>query len=157
MRVDWLFVGVVECAPATQELGRLVVKNGLDGGPQLARRPMNADRLSKRTNMPPIVSSPDCRCPRPRAEFRTRLISNFGTTVGDVSGQPPDVGGMTVNERLFTAGLIGEFDAAINAGDRHRAIELLKQAAVSEDSAATTVDAVLANPSKYGYPRPSLK
>jgi hypothetical protein len=57
---------------------------------------------------------------------------------------------MTVNERLFTAGLIGEFDATIDTGDRHRAIELLKQVAISESSAAATVDAVLANPSKYG-------
>jgi hypothetical protein len=62
---------------------------------------------------------------------------------------------MTVNERLFTAGLIGQFDAAIDTGDRHRAIELLKQVAMSENRAVTTVDAVLANPSKYGYPRSS--
>ena len=62
---------------------------------------------------------------------------------------------MTVNERLFTAGLHGQFDAAIDAGERHRAIELLKQVEMSEGSAAATVDAVLANPSKYGYPRPS--
>jgi hypothetical protein len=62
---------------------------------------------------------------------------------------------MTVNERLFTAGLLGEFDAAIDVSDRQRAIELLEQVAMSPESAATTVDAVLANPSNYGYPRPS--
>lgn len=73
----------------------------------------------------------------------------------DVSEQRPDFGGMTVNERLFTAGLVGQFDAAIDAGDRDRAIDLLTRVAMSESSAATTVDAVLANPSKYGYPRSS--
>jgi len=62
---------------------------------------------------------------------------------------------MTLNERLFTAGLLGQFDAAINAGDRERAIELLVQVSMSESSAVATVDAVLANPSKYGFLRPS--
>jgi hypothetical protein len=62
---------------------------------------------------------------------------------------------MTVNERLFAAGLVRQFDAAIDGSDRHRAVDLLKQVAMSESSAATTVDAILANPSKYGYPRPS--
>ncbi len=72
-----------------------------------------------------------------------------------MSGQRPDFSGMTVNERLFTSGLVEQFDAATDAGDRHRAIELLQQVAMSESSATTTVDAVLANAPKYGYPRPS--
>jgi hypothetical protein len=83
------------------------------------------------------------------------MTLTLGTTVDYMSAQPPDFGGMTVNERLFTAGLLGQFDAAIDSGDRQRALELLKQVAMSEDSAATTVEAVLANPSKYGFPRPS--
>lgn len=62
---------------------------------------------------------------------------------------------MTVNERLFAAGLLGPFDAAIDSGDRQGAVEVLRQVAMSEDSAAATVDAVLANPSKHGFPRPS--
>jgi hypothetical protein len=62
---------------------------------------------------------------------------------------------MTVNERLVTAGLLGQWDAAIDAGDRQRAIEVLRQVAMSADSAAATVDAVLANPSYYGFPQPS--
>jgi len=72
-----------------------------------------------------------------------------------VSGQRPNFGGMTANERLFTAGLLDEFGAAIDVSDRQRAIELLEQVAMSADSATTTVDAVLANPTNYGYPRPS--
>ncbi len=62
---------------------------------------------------------------------------------------------MTVNERLFTAGLVREFDAAIDSGNRQLAIQLLEQVAMSGDSAASTVDAVLADPAKYGYPRRS--
>lgn len=77
------------------------------------------------------------------------------TTVDLVNAQRPDFGGMTVNERLLAAGLVGQFDAAIHAGDRGRAIELLSQVGMSESSAASTVDAVLADPTHYGYPGPS--
>jgi hypothetical protein len=59
---------------------------------------------------------------------------------------------MTVNEALATAGLIRQWDAAIGAGDRHAAIDVLSKV-FDESSAAATVDAVLAEPSKYGYPR----
>jgi hypothetical protein len=86
-----------------------------------------------------------------RARIRRRHIA---ATVNDVSWERPEFGGMTVNERLVTAGLIGQFDAAIDAGDRHRAMDLLRQVAMSESSAAATVDAVLADPSRCGYPRP---
>ena len=72
-----------------------------------------------------------------------------------MSKQAPDFGGMTVNERLFTADLLGPWDAAVNAGDRKRAIEVLQQVSMSESSAAATVDAVLSKPSEYGFLRPS--
>lgn len=62
---------------------------------------------------------------------------------------------MTVNERLHDAGLTSEFDTAIDSGDRSAAIALLMKVAMSESSAAGTVDAVLANPTRYGYPRGS--
>ena len=73
----------------------------------------------------------------------------------DVKGQRQDFGGMTVNERLFVAGLLQQFDSAIDSSDRQRAIELLLRVAMSDAGAAETVDAVLANPAKYGYPRSS--
>ena len=41
----------------------------------------------------------------------------------DVTEARPNFGGMTVNERLVAAGLLGQFDAAINVGDRQRAID----------------------------------
>ena len=72
-----------------------------------------------------------------------------------MSRQVPDFGGMTVNERLSTADLLEPWDAAVNARDRERAIEILLQVSMSEADAAATVDAVLSNPSKYGFIRPS--
>jgi hypothetical protein len=70
-----------------------------------------------------------------------------------VVDDPSNFDGMTVNERLFVAGLLEEWDAAMNTADRSRAIEILTRADMSEDGAASTVDAVLANPAKYGFPR----
>lgn len=60
---------------------------------------------------------------------------------------------MTVHERLFMAGLVDQFDTAIDAGDRQRALELLLRVAMTDDAAGETVDAVMADPAKYGYPR----
>ncbi len=62
---------------------------------------------------------------------------------------------MTLNERLFAAGLVEQLDAAISSGDRQRAIEILVEVALSDASAGETLDAVLANPEKYGYPSSS--
>ncbi len=59
---------------------------------------------------------------------------------------------MTVNEALVTAGLIEQWDAAIETGDRHAAIEVLSKV-FNETTAAATADAVMAEPAKYGYPR----
>ena len=75
----------------------------------------------------------------------------LGTTLDCVS--EPTFGGMTLNERLFAARLLGQWDAAIGAGQREDAIALLKQVEMSEEGAAATVDAVLSNPSNYGFPR----
>ncbi|MFD1860568.1 hypothetical protein EHW97_09665 [Aeromicrobium camelliae] len=71
-----------------------------------------------------------------------------------MSGQGPSFGGMTVNERLSAAGLLDQFDSAINEGVRERAIELLQQVAMNEVAAATTVDTILGNPTRYGYADP---
>jgi hypothetical protein len=72
-----------------------------------------------------------------------------------VSQERPDFGGMTVNERLFASGLIAEFDAAINVGDRQAALDLLTHVGMSTSGAEASVDAILADPSTYGYPRSS--
>ncbi len=54
---------------------------------------------------------------------------------------------MTVNERLFVAGLLDQFDGAAIRRDRSAMIELLAQVNVSSD----TADAILNNPASYGY------
>jgi hypothetical protein len=62
----------------------------------------------------------------------------------------PKFAAMTVNERLFAAGLIEAWDAATSARDRDRMIGILERVDMG-GQAATTVDAVLANPPKYGH------
>ena len=59
-----------------------------------------------------------------------------------------DYSGMTVNGRLFVAGSMDAFDAAIVRGDREAAIALL--VAVDVNRPEVTVDAILAKrrPSK---------
>jgi hypothetical protein len=59
--------------------------------------------------------------------------------------EPPRTGtfeGMTVNERLYAAGLLEKFDAASRARDRAGVIDLLKLVALSAQ-AASTADAML--------------
>jgi hypothetical protein len=67
----------------------------------------------------------------------------------------PNYSGMTINERLFVAGLLEDFDSAVGAGDCKAAIDVLHKIDLDERQAGQTVDAVLAEPSKYGFPRSS--
>ena len=56
--------------------------------------------------------------------------------------------GMTVNERLFAAGLLDEFDAAIRDSNRSGMIELLGRVELG-DEAADIVDKIMADPIRY--------
>jgi hypothetical protein len=56
--------------------------------------------------------------------------------------------GMTVNERLFDAGLMQDFDAATRARDRAEMIRLLT--AVDVADAAWSADTILESPERYG-------
>ena len=58
---------------------------------------------------------------------------------------------MTVNERLFSCGMLSQWDAAAAARDRERMIAVLRSVALSESQAAQTTDAVLKDPAKYGF------
>jgi hypothetical protein len=60
-------------------------------------------------------------------------------------------GGMTVNERLFTAGLLEAFDDAARRRDRERLVDLLVQVELSRTDAESSVATLLADPAKYGY------
>jgi hypothetical protein len=73
-----------------------------------------------------------------------------GLTMDDAENEKPDyVGGMTVNERLFAAGLLDEFEGAAHARDRARMIALLARVEVADPD--RSVNAILKNPGEYGY------
>lgn len=59
--------------------------------------------------------------------------------------------GMIVNERLFHAGLMDQFDAAILAKNKEEAISILQQTELPIEAATETVTLILKNPGKYGY------
>lgn len=63
-----------------------------------------------------------------------------------------DFGGMTVNERLFVAGEIDQWDAAIVAGNREDAIAVLTRVGITALDAALTVDTTMAHRASYGFP-----
>ncbi len=62
----------------------------------------------------------------------------------------PDYSGMTVNERLFSAGLIADWDVAAHSRNRKRMVELLTKVDL-EDEADQIVDTILSNPQRYGF------
>jgi len=53
--------------------------------------------------------------------------------------------GMTVNERLFAAGLLDQFDDAARQRDRHALLAILARVEMTPNQAQQTVDTVLAN------------
>ena len=61
--------------------------------------------------------------------------------------------GMTVNERFFAAGLLSQFDQAINTENPNEAINILMQLELSAEQAQETVGAILKDPKRYGYPK----
>ena len=68
-----------------------------------------------------------------------------------ISVQLGEYEGMTVNERLFASGLFESFEAAANARDRTRLIEILQATGLTVVQSTSSVNTVLNNPSKYGY------
>jgi hypothetical protein len=70
---------------------------------------------------------------------------------GDPESSRSNYGGMTVNEGLFVSGLRDEFDAAARDRDRDAMIAVLMKVALTPKGAAQTTDAILADPSHYGY------
>ncbi len=58
---------------------------------------------------------------------------------------------MTVNERLFSCGLLDSWDAAVSKRNREEMIAVLCQVAMTQEQATQTADAVLKNPAKYGF------
>jgi hypothetical protein len=58
--------------------------------------------------------------------------------------------GMTVNERLFVAGLLDQFDDAARRRDRQAMLAYLRRVAMTDNQATETTDTILANPGFYG-------
>jgi hypothetical protein len=54
-------------------------------------------------------------------------------------------GGMTVNERLYGAGLLEQFDAAVRSKNRNVMLKLLNDFNIPVDDAAVMVEKILAN------------
>lgn len=59
--------------------------------------------------------------------------------------------GMTVNERLYSFGLMDQFDSAIQRRDEDKAISILMETELNDQSAKETVEAIMKSPGKYGY------
>jgi hypothetical protein len=57
--------------------------------------------------------------------------------------------GMSVNERLFAAGLLSDFDDEVRSGNRKRMIELLDRVHLARQS-AWIVDSILSHPTRSG-------
>ncbi len=63
----------------------------------------------------------------------------------------PDYMGMTLNQRLFHAGLTDRFDEAARNRDSATMTHILKSVALTEIEAHRTIRTILADPKKYGY------
>jgi RNAse (barnase) inhibitor barstar len=61
-----------------------------------------------------------------------------------------DYSGMTVNERLSSAGIMADWDAAAKSRNRKRMIALLCRVGLA-DQAEQIADAILSNPKGYGF------
>jgi len=74
-------------------------------------------------------------------------VQEVGTVLGNEPlVKPPPLGGggaLTVNERLFVAGLLQEFDRAGRDRDREAMIRLLDRARVTKEDAEQSVDRIL--------------
>jgi len=64
-------------------------------------------------------------------------------------GKKHDFAGMTVNERLFDACLLKQFDDAARRRDRAGMIALLCQVELSKEDATQAVEHILTHPEKY--------
>ena len=63
----------------------------------------------------------------------------------------PEYAGMTLNERLFAIGKLEAFTIAAKAHDAEAMEQLLRLVETKPGEAAVAVQAILADPLKYGF------
>ena len=80
-------------------------------------------------------------------------LSGAGDKLGAMSSDEPTDPGNPAGGYLVIAGRIPELDAAVAAGDREKAIEILGRAGMT-DRVPFAVNALFARPEDYGYPKP---
>jgi hypothetical protein len=85
---------------------------------------------------------------------RSAIVHRNITTLRIVKARAnmPLYAGLTVNERLYAAGLIKAWDAAATRRDRAKMLEILMATELTAEQAASTVDTTLADPEKNGFP-----
>lgn len=89
---------------------------------------------------------------RPGDLQRTLGVARQLVEIGVVPPSRADTSGMTVNERLHVCGLLEDFGTAAGRRDRETLIALLLHSGLQLQTAEEAVDALLADPLRYGYP-----
>ena len=84
------------------------------------------------------------------SDYETTLQAAF-EAARKINRSLGDYGGMTINERLVASGLMDFYESAAKSRDRERMIEILKGTGLTTSQCTESVDALLKNPSKYGY------
>jgi hypothetical protein len=71
----------------------------------------------------------------------------------DVAEASRKYAGMTMNERLYFAGLVDRWDAAFRSRDREAMLRICALVGIAEGPTGRSriVDTALANPEKYGF------
>jgi hypothetical protein len=59
--------------------------------------------------------------------------------------------GMTLNERLFVSGLMGEFDKTVKSKNKLLIVDILRKVGLDQLAAEKTAETIFSNPEKYGY------
>jgi hypothetical protein len=59
---------------------------------------------------------------------------------------------LTLNERLYEAGILDSFAAAVERGDKAAVVAFLKAVEIDPTEAVVTADMILNNPKRHGYP-----
>jgi len=68
-----------------------------------------------------------------------------------MGGEKNKYSGMTLNEMLFEAGLIKEFDKAVKEKNELALIQILQKVNISAKNGKKIIKTIFNNPGKYGF------